>query len=160
MFPHWKMIPYTRPHGGIVIGKGGHHIKFLSQQMGCQITTKRAEPERKRFKPYFLIEGYNERSIFMAAMKIQELLMESMMTMDQKRISDINDLGQQNQYLNLVVADKDDQIKQLEQTSESMEDKMDENEDDVDEDDEDDEDDVDEDDVDDDGINIAGLSIN
>ena len=95
------MIPYNRPHGGIVIGKGGHHIQDLSQQMGCQITAKHAEPERKRFNPYFLIEGYNERAIFIATMHIQGLLMESMAKMEQKHRSELNDIGQQNQHINL-----------------------------------------------------------
>jgi hypothetical protein len=115
MFPFWKMIPYTRPHGGIVIGKGGHHIQYLSQQMGCQITSKNAEPERKRFKPYFLIEGYNEKDILMATIHIQGLLMESMMQMDQKQKTEINDLGQQTQHFNLIVSERDEQIKTLTQ---------------------------------------------
>jgi hypothetical protein len=109
------MIPYTRPHGGIVIGKGGHHIQFLSQQMRCQITSKNAEPERKRFKPYFLIEGYNEKDILMATIHIQGLLMESMMQMDQKQKTEINDLGQQTQHFNLIISDRDEQIKTLTQ---------------------------------------------
>jgi hypothetical protein len=145
MFPFWKMIPYTRPHGGIVIGKGGHHIQHLSRQMGCMITAKNAEPERKRFKPYFLIEGYNERAIFMATIQIQSLLMESMATMGQKQHMEITDLGQQNQHLNLEVADKALQIKQLGEKH------MSSNEDSDDDDDDDDEDD---------GITITGLSIN
>ena len=145
MYPHWKMIPYTRPHGGIVIGKGGHHIQHLSRQMGCLITSKRAEPERKRFKPYFLLEGYDERAIFMAAMRIQELLMESMMAMEQKQTSLITEIGQQNQHLNLAVADKEDQIKKLEKTSIDNKESVDTGEDTDDE---------------DDGITINGLSIN
>ena len=105
------MIPYTRPHGGIVIGKGGHNIKHLSQQMGCVITAKPAQPERKRYKPYFLIEGYNERSIFMATMHIQGLLLESMTKMEEKQRSEINDLGQQNQHINLLIAEKEETTK-------------------------------------------------
>ena len=105
------MIPYTRPHGGIVIGTGGHHIRFLSLTMGCQITAKPAQPERKRFKPYFLIEGFNERSIFMATIHIQGLLLESMTKMDETQRSEINDIGQQNQHLNLLIAEKEETTK-------------------------------------------------
>ena len=111
MYPFWKMIPYTRPHGGIVIGKGGHHIKHLAHTFGCFITSKRSEPERKRFKPYFLIEGYNERSVFMATMHIQELLLESMTKIQETYRSELNDLGQQNQHLNLVIAEKKETTK-------------------------------------------------
>ena len=107
MFPFWKMIPYTRPHGGIVIGKGGYHIKQLAQQFGCFITSKRSEPERKRFNPYFLIEGYNERSVFMATIHIQGLLLESMTKIHETYRSEISDLGQKNQHLNLVIAEKE-----------------------------------------------------
>lgn len=102
------MIPYTRPHGGIVIGKGGHHIKHLSEKMGCVITSKQAEPERKRFKPYFLIEGFNERSIFMATIYIQGLLLESMTNTEQTQRSEINVMAQQNQHLNLLIAQKEE----------------------------------------------------
>ena len=111
MYPFWKMIPYTRPHGGIVIGKGGHHIKHLAHTFGCFITSKRSEPERKRFKPYFLIEGYNERSVFMATMHIQELLLESMTKIQETYRSELNDIGQQNQHLNLVIAEKKETTK-------------------------------------------------
>ena len=110
MFPFWKMIPYTRPHGGIVIGKGGHHIKQLAQQFGCFITSKRSEPERKRFNPYFLIEGYNERSVFMATIHIQGLLLESMTKIHETYRSEISDLGQKNQHLNLVIAEKENSL--------------------------------------------------
>ena len=72
-------------------------------------------------------------------------VMESMATMGQKQHMEINDLGQQNQHLNLEVADKALQIKQLGETH------MSSNEDSDDDDDDDDEDD---------GITITGLSIN
>ena len=111
MYPFWEMIQYTRPHGGIVIGKGGRYIKYLSQQMGCLITAKPAQPERKRFKPYFLIEGFNERSVFMATIRIQGLLMESMTKMEVKHLSEINDVGQQNQHLNLLISEKEETTK-------------------------------------------------
>ena len=114
MYPFWKMVPYNPPHGGIVIGKGGHYIQQLSQQMRCLITAKKPEPERKRFKHYFLIEGYNEHAIFMATIHIQGLLMESMMKMDQKQRNEISDTGHQNQHLNLVIADREEQIKKME----------------------------------------------
>ena len=107
MFPFWKMIPYTRPHGGIVIGKGGYHIKQLGEKFGCFITSKQAEPERKRFKPYFLIEGYNERGVFMATIHIQGLLLESMTKIHETYRGEISDLGQKNQHLNLVIAEKE-----------------------------------------------------
>ena len=118
MYPFWKMIPYTRPHGGIVIGKGGHHIKHLAHTFGCFITSKRSEPERKRFKPYFLIEGYNERSVFMATMHIQELLLESMTKIQETYRSELNDIGQQNQHLNLVIAEKKETTKKKYKSSE------------------------------------------
>ena len=113
------MISYTRPPGGIVIGKGGHHIKHLARMFGCFITSKRAEPERKRFKPYFLIEGYNERSVFMATMHIQELLLESMTKIQETYRSELNDLGQQNQHLNLVIAEKEETTKKTEMVAPS-----------------------------------------
>ena len=124
MFPFWKMISYTRPHGGIVIGKGGHHIKHLARMFGCFITSKRAEPERKRFKPYFLIEGYNERSVFMATMHIQELLLESMTKIQETYRSELNDLGQQNQHLNLVIAEKEETRKKTYMSSEQVYDEL------------------------------------
>ena len=86
------MIPFTKPHGGIVIGKKGSHIQKLQIEYRCKIETKSEEPEHKRENPYFLVRAPNERDLNHVCLEIQRLLIISMMGGQKKMTEKVNTL--------------------------------------------------------------------
>ena len=86
------LIPFTTPHGGIVIGKKGSHIQKLQIEYRCKIETKSEEPEHKRENPYFLVRAPNERDLNHVCLEIQRLLIISMMGGQNKMTEKVNTL--------------------------------------------------------------------
>lgn len=99
------MIPFTTPHGGIVIGQKGSNIQKLQREYGCKIETKSAEPKLKRENPYFLVRAPNERDLNHLCLEIQRLLIISMMS-GQKKTTDLH---------RVEIAKKDREISELEE---------------------------------------------
>ena len=112
-FPFFKMIQIPGKHGGIVIGNGGSYLDTLASKFGVKITNMPSEPERKRPTPYFLIEGYYEKLVNMASLRVYELIVKSMMQLNSKLISTISQMGHDSQHTNLVLVEKDDTIYEL-----------------------------------------------
>jgi len=114
-FPFFTMIPIPGKHGGIVIGKGCRYLDQLGREFGVKISNMTAQPEKKRPSPYFLIESYSEKNLNMASIRVYELIVKSMVQANSKLSSHLSDFGQEYQHNNLVIAKKDELIKQLKQ---------------------------------------------
>lgn len=114
-FPFFSMIPIPGKHGGIVIGKGGSYLEKLGIEFGVKITNMPAQPERKRPRPYFLIESYSEKNVNMACISVYELIVMSMTQANTKLASHLSDLAQEAQHTNLVLVEKDETIASLKQ---------------------------------------------
>jgi len=97
------LIPFTTPHGGIVIGQKGSNIRKLQREFGCKIETKSAEPEYNRENPYFLVRAPNERDLNHVCLEIQRQLIISMMS-DQKKTTEAH---------RVEIAKKDREISEL-----------------------------------------------
>ena len=70
-------VPFTNPHGSIVVGRKGACISHLQEQFGCTITTiNKTKPPQTL--PFFNIEGSDERQVNRAALKVFSLLNSSM----------------------------------------------------------------------------------
>ena len=109
------MVPFANNHGAIVIGKGGATISQLQIETGCFIQVKRKDPTNGRPMPFVLIQGPNEKAVNQATIQVQAMIMKSMMKKEIDQASEINDLGQQNQFLELKVADRDSELNDLKQ---------------------------------------------
>ena len=80
-------IPFRHPHGGIVIGSGGRTVKGICHDTGCKIRSMKPDRDRRKPLPYFLIEGPNEKSVNQATIRVQGLLLTSMMNAERKTTS-------------------------------------------------------------------------
>ena len=109
-FPCFNMIQIPGKHGGIVIGKGGSYLEQLGIEFGVSIRNMPAQPENKRPKPYFLIEGWMEKNVNMASIRVLELIVKSMEQVNLKMISQVSKLGHESQHTNLLLCQKDEQI--------------------------------------------------
>jgi hypothetical protein len=98
------MIPYSGYHGAIVIGKGRSTINQLMTETGCFIQEKQPEIEYGRPTAYFYVEAPHEKALNQATIRIQRLLINSMMRNDKKLKSETEALGQENQHLQLIIA--------------------------------------------------------
>jgi len=82
-----EKVYYSGNHGAIVIGKGGKTVLALKSEFN--LTMLRAFKEREidigkptptsRILQYFIIKGEDERQVNLATIRVQSLLMSSMM---------------------------------------------------------------------------------
>ena len=107
------LIPFTTPHGGIVIGKKGSHIQKLQIEYRCKIETKSEEPEHKRENPYFLVRAPNERDLNHVCLEIQRLLIISMMGGQKKMTEKVNTLEVVVAHHVVEIGEKDLEIREL-----------------------------------------------
>ena len=107
-----NMIPITFPRPEL---KTYRDTKFRQIQLetGCFIEYRNKEPENNRPKPFIHIQSQNEKSLNIAIIKVQALIIHLIVESEKKNVSEIIDLGQQNQHLNLLVAERDLQIEEL-----------------------------------------------
>ena len=107
-------IPFVGSHSSIVIGKRGSTIKQLQDEFGCFIKVMKPDKEKGLPLPYFIIEGTDERAVNHVIIKIQGLILRSMCRSEKELRSDLESKDREVQHLNLVVADRDEQITSLE----------------------------------------------
>ena len=110
---HVAMVPFMKPHGGIVIGKQASNIARLQKKFGCKIETQTAQPTAGRPLPYFLVRGATERQVNHACLEIYKLLNTSMMNSDKKNKSEIQQLAQEGGSHQAEMFEKDQQIEEL-----------------------------------------------
>ena len=102
------LIPFVGHHSAFVIGKGGSTIKKMNGETGCFIKAEKANVGEGRPLPFFHIEGPNEKMVNQATIRIQTMLLTSMMRNEKTLKSQNEELSQQNQFLELKVADQDE----------------------------------------------------
>ena len=73
------MVPFSSNHGAIIIGKGGTTISQLQIDTRCFIQVKRRDPQNGRPMPFVLIQGQNEQLVNQATIRVQAMIMKSMM---------------------------------------------------------------------------------
>ena len=110
-------IPFTNPHGGIVIGSGGKTIKAIQHQTGCFIEARKAEPASNRKFPFFLLRCHDEKAINLASIEIYRLLNTSMMNSQQSAREEIDALTQKNQHSELCIAELKESVHALTYTA-------------------------------------------
>jgi hypothetical protein len=102
---HTELIPFVGHHSSIVIGKGGSTIKQLMRETGCFIKVEKPNSSAGRPLPFFVVQGPHEKAVNQATIRIQRLLMNSMMRNDKKYKDETGELSQQTQFLELKIAD-------------------------------------------------------
>lgn len=107
-------IPFVGSHSSIVIGKRGSTIKQLQSEYGCFIKAMKPDKEKGLPLPYFIIEGSDERAVNHVIIKIQGLLLRSMCRSEKELRCELESKDREVQHLNLVVADREEQISTLE----------------------------------------------
>jgi hypothetical protein len=107
--PFTFLIPYVGRHSAFVIGKGGSTIKKLMEETGCFINAEKPNAAEGRPLPFFHIEGPNEKMVNQATIKIQTMLMTSMMRNEKTLTSQNDDMGQQLQHLELKASHQADE---------------------------------------------------
>ena len=75
------------------------------RETGCFIEAKKPDASSKRPLPFFIVQGPNEKMVNQATIRIQQLLMSSMMRHEKKLRCDDEESTQRNQFLELKVAD-------------------------------------------------------
>ena len=100
-----ELIPFVGHHSSIVIGKGGSTIKQLIQETGCFIKAEKPNASDGRPLPFFVVQGPHEKAVNQATIRIQRLLLNSMMRNEKKSKEETGELSQRNQFLELKVAD-------------------------------------------------------
>ena len=118
------MIPFTNPHGGIVIGAGGRTLKALMTRFGCYIESHKAQHDQNRPPPYFLIQGPHEKAVNQATIEIYRLLNTSMMNGEKKLKADIEEVVNESTHAKLLVHERDEKITELETEVEILTEKM------------------------------------
>ena len=108
------MIPFTNPHGGIVIGAGGRTLKALMTRFGCYIQAHKAQHDQNRPLPYFLVQGPHEKAVNQATIEIYRLLNTSLMNGEKKHKAEIEELGNESTHAKLLVHERDEKISDLE----------------------------------------------
>ena len=104
-----EFIPFTGHHGSIVIGKKGSTIKQLMFETGCNITARKPSPTEGRPFPFFSIEGPHEKAVNQATIRIQKLILSSMMRHEKNIQKEISETVERNQFLELKLSDQDEQ---------------------------------------------------
>jgi len=100
-----ELIPFVGHHSSIVIGKGGSTIKQLMRETGCFIKAEKPNASDGRPLPFFVVQGHHEKAVNQATIRIQRLLLNSMMRNEKKSKEETGELSQRNQFLELKVAD-------------------------------------------------------
>lgn len=118
---HVAMVPFMKPHGGIVIGKQASNIARLQKQFGCKIETHTAQPTADRPFPYFLVRGATERQVNHACLEIYKLLNTSMMNSDKDLRSQLEALEENQMFHEVEMDEKTRQIEELKQESDFQE---------------------------------------
>ena len=98
-----QTIPFTNPHGGIVIGSGGKTIHAIQHRTGCIIQAKKPEPTQGRPLPFFLIQAPHEKALNLATIEIFRLINTSMMNSEKKLREEISDMASRQQHQELVI---------------------------------------------------------
>ena len=80
----------------------------MNGETGCFIKAEKANVSEGRPLPFFHIEGPNEKMVNQATIRIQTMLLTSMMRNEKTLKSQNEELSQQNQFLELKVADQDE----------------------------------------------------
>jgi hypothetical protein len=104
------LIPYVGHHSAFVIGKGGSTIKKLMEETGCFIKAEKPNAAEGRPLPFFIVEGPNEKMVNQATIKIQTMLMTSMMRNEKTLKSQNDEMGQQLQHLELKVSNQAEEV--------------------------------------------------
>ena len=100
-----ELIPFVGRHSSIVIGKGGNTIKQLMRETGCFIKAEKPNASEGRPLPFFVVEGPHEKAVNQATIRIQRLLMNSMIRNEKKYNDENRELSERNQFLELKIAD-------------------------------------------------------
>jgi hypothetical protein len=103
-----ELIPFVGHHSSIVIGKGGSTIQQLMRETGCFIKAEKPNASAGRPLPFFAVQGPHEKAVNQATIRIQRLLMKSMMRHEKKYKDETGELSQRNQFLELKVADDEE----------------------------------------------------
>ena len=103
-----ELIPFVGHHSSIVIGKGGSTIQHLMRETGCFIKAEKPNASAGRPLPFFAVQGPHEKAVNQATIRIQGLLMKSMMRHEKKYKDETGELSQRNQFLELKVADAEE----------------------------------------------------
>ena len=96
-------IPFIGSHGSIVIGSKGSTIIQLMEETGCFIQAYHPSIEYSNTTPYFFVEAPNEKALNQATIRIQRLLLNSMMRKETTIISKLETVEKENQHLNLII---------------------------------------------------------
>ena len=107
-----NMIPITFPRPELKTYRDTEFRK-IQLETGCFIEYRNKEPKNNRPYPFINIQSQNEKSLNIAIIKVQALIIQLIVKSEQQKNSEIIDLGQQNQHLNLLVAERDLQIEEL-----------------------------------------------
>ena len=108
------MIPFTNPHGGIVIGSRRRTLNALMTRFGCNIEEHKAQYELKRPLPYFLVQGPHMKAVNQATIEIYRLLTISLMNGEKKLKTEIEELVNESTHATLSVYEREATIAELE----------------------------------------------
>tara|TARA_B110000967_G_C18393183_1_gene320940 strand:+ start:115 stop:459 length:345 start_codon:yes stop_codon:yes gene_type:complete len=107
-----NMIPVTFPRPELKTYRDTEFRK-IQLETGSFIEYRNKEPQNNRPQPFIYIQSQNEKNLNLATIKVQGLIIQLIVESEKKKLYEINDLCQQNQHLNLLVADRELQIKEL-----------------------------------------------
>ena len=107
------MIPFTHPHGGIVIGSGGKTIKALMGRFGCFIEAQKAQPLEGRPLPYFVVRGPHQKAVNQATIEIYRLLTTSMMNGEKKLKMENETLGSKLEHADMSAIERNEKLAEL-----------------------------------------------
>jgi len=105
---HTVLIPFVGRHSSIVIGRAGSTIKQLMRETGCFIKAEKPNASAGRPLPFFVVQGPHEKAVNQATIRIQRLLMNSMMNSFKVYKDETEQLSERNQFLELKVADNEE----------------------------------------------------
>jgi hypothetical protein len=108
--PYIFLIPFVGHHSSIVIGKGGSTIKKLIEETGCFIKAENANVSEGRPLPFFRVDGLNEKMVNQATIRIQTMLLTSMMRNEKTLKSQNEELTRQTKFLEMKVADEETDV--------------------------------------------------
>jgi len=98
------LVPFVGSHGSIVIGSGGRTITQIMRETGCFIQAEKPNSTLGRHLPFFVIKGQNEKFVNQATIRIQRLLMRSMIRKEQSAHNKSCELFSKIQELELKVS--------------------------------------------------------
>ena len=82
-----QKIPYVSSHGAIVVGKGGSTAKALKGEFNLTMLRAFRDDDGSQ---YFIIKGFDERGVNHATIRVQGLIMTSMMRKEQSQIEELD----------------------------------------------------------------------